>query len=406
MPREDIVLVTVDCWRSDTLAQMPSLSAWSEQSTTAISAGGATNWAFPALLNSRYYPETYDDDGNLEDGLTPLPAVLADHGYATGGFVASNPFVAKWSPHFDAFWNDGMESPDSDLYSSEFGKWASRFYKLAAMRKRVPADEIIGQARDWYETQSGPRFLWLHLMDPHLPYYPGLSKAREVGLPSAYRASVEFYLNGSDSSESTLRTIRRLYRRCVERVDDDLQEVFDFVDDDAKVVFTGDHGEEFDHGDYDHESLYDEVVRTPLVTRNVETDLPDRPVRQIDLPPTLLDEVDVDAPASWTGDTFEESTDPAYMISYLPNDGHGLVGVRTDDRKLIRTFDDQGLHGGELFDLESDPGETVDRYGELDEPDLEQQLREFVERVDAPTGEQTGVDDDVNSRLEELGYLS
>src|SRR6185295_5977419 len=44
---------------------------------------------------------------------------------------------------------------------------------LDQLRRFPAADAMVDHARDWLTGIAGqPFFLWLHLMDPHSPYYP------------------------------------------------------------------------------------------------------------------------------------------------------------------------------------------------------------------------------------------
>lgn len=82
---------------------------------TAIASGASTNSAFPPLLASDHYPRVYSDSGTVLSKSKPVSEVLSDNGYRTGAIIASNPYLGKWAPHFESFWNDGM----NDINPSE-----------------------------------------------------------------------------------------------------------------------------------------------------------------------------------------------------------------------------------------------------------------------------------------------
>src|SRR6185369_13700653 len=76
--------------------------------------------------------------------------------------------------------------------------------------------------------------------------------------------------------------------------------------DDTLVVFTSDHGEAFgEHGAYLHDDLYAGTLRVPLVMRfpgrvPAGRRVPDR-VRLLDVMPTVLELLDVQAPSGLQG---------------------------------------------------------------------------------------------------------
>ena len=417
----DVVLVTIDCWRHDALDQMPQLKSltsafeWSEMITQSASTRGG----FPALLHGQYYPQVYSSFDIVRSGVQSLPAILGSNGYATGAICGSNPFLDVWADDFDHFWNGRSPSGSATPEVPErLQKGLSQVHHLAniiRLRSEVPVTEIARRARTWYEAQDGPRFLWLHLMDIHVPFLPGFRGAMREGLLDTYRSHLSFMRAPHETSEKHLATLENLYWRTVERLDDQLGAVFDFIDDDATIVITGDHGEEFDHDRFGHARLYDECVRVPLgidwnMADNVS--LPDWPVQQIDIPPTILQGLGLPIPEDWEGIPIqEEAKRPAFILNHSPLFGRIYAGVRTDSHKLIKVFDDQTNEEvrTEAYDLRDDPGERTDLGG--DAPvvrDLERQLESFLRRDDIQGNIHEHPRDDVDpviqDRLAALGY--
>lgn len=411
----DVVLITIDCWRHDALSRMEWLSneLAAFDRSEAICHAPATDGAFPALLASTYYPSAYCQNGMVGDDVVPLSSVLAESGYETAGFIGSNPFLGKWSPHFDAFWNDGMVAVDASSNRSKY-TLAHTAWNLLRMRPRVTADEVATRARDWFEDASPPRFLWLHLMDLHGPYLPGFARGASFGTFNVYQSLIRFSRHEMDVSESVLDTVRSLYWACVETLDERLSAVLEFLPDDAVVVITADHGEELNHGYIGHARLYDECVRVPLLIKHPRQDIDGEFVRQIDLAPTILDWLDIDAPSRWEGQAHERSTRPASLLNHAyfgetdaPN--RIYAGVRTREGKLIHTYDSQGEQiGTEFYDLRTDSGERQPLTEHPKQPALQEELMAFLKREDielGATSRRTGLNEQATERLRELGYL-
>ena len=410
--RPDVVLVTVDAWRYDApdlMGEFRDLAAREGYDRSeAITGSAATHGAFPPLLASQHLVSAYGPDGGVRDGVTTLPEVLAEHGYATGGFVASNPFLAKWVPYFDRFWNDGMT--DSVEYSGARYSTFDRAQRFLRLRQRVTAREVADRAQRWYRTRESPRFLWLHLMDVHGPYFPGLRGARKVGLAETYRTLFDYHVRG-DSSPEVLASLRTLYEQCVARLDARLASVLDVFGPETVVVVTGDHGEEFDHGFHGHAQLYDECVRTPFFARNLEGPIADSTVRHLDLAPSVLETLGIAAPSDWEGRPVDGSPRTAVMCNHAPLLDRTFVGVRTDRYKFVKSFDDERwtVENRELYDLRTDPGERHPVDAPAVASDLEATVDAFLDRGDVDLGvireTNTGIDGDVEDRLEELGYV-
>lgn len=97
------------------------------------------------------------------------------------------------------------------------------------------------------------------------------------------------------------------------------------------------------------------------------------------------------------------------MVTPQPNAGLLHTGIRTEDRKLIKSFDRESgqLVRSEFYNLESDPDEKNNIYDRDINERMEDQLDEFVSEhesalsIDAVTGLESNV---VESRLQDLGY--
>src|SRR5262249_6716266 len=131
-----------------------------------------------------------------------------------------------------------------------------------------------------------PWFLWYHYKFVHLPYWPGkpyrqLFGIDDAAVPARVRDSVgrlfvvprhEHPLLAQDRD-----IIRRLYAGAVRQMDDFLSRVLGALSTDDQLanttlILTADHGEELlEHGHVGHAStshhatLFEEVLRTPLL---------------------------------------------------------------------------------------------------------------------------------------------
>jgi len=415
-PKRDLVLVTIDCWRHDALAQMPSLreriATHGYDRAEAVCAAPATRGAFGALFGGRHYPAVYAGFDDIRDDSVSLPAALAAAGYATGGFVGSNPFLSAWAPDFDTFWNDDLDMAQG-VGGQSLGRFAStarRLRNYLRFEGRTPADTVAERASEWYESTAGPRFCWLHMMDAHAPYLPGMRRAIGTGPLSIYRAHWHLNRHPDSLTASDRATLRASYEQSLRALDDKLDRVLEFVDDDARVVFVGDHGEEFDHGVVGHARLYEETVRVPLLARGVPGISDGDVVRQLDLPPTLLSALGRPSPDAWWGRPHESGVRDALLLNHSPRRGRVYAGVRTPQRKLIRTIDPETdrVIETEAYDLDADPTEQRDVSDECDGGALSDRLDEFLARAKIRSNiletDQRSVAPVVEDRLQALGY--
>lgn len=434
-----LVLVTVDCLRGDhvgflgysrpTTPLLDSLAAESIIFSNAIAAGSPTYYSFPALMASRY-PLAFGRD---VVGLVPeeptLATVLSESGYATGAFIAGNPYLSGrfgYDAGFEVFRDflDADAKPSSglqeDVNSISSNRWNLRlgnaFHKLKpmgslydelyfqycqrlasppraldALRCFPSADVIVDHACNWIENLGQrPFFLWLHLMDPHAPYYPpqkALAQMGDDGMDTVEARYLNSYWNRGDLSAQRLARHRssviELYDAGIRWVDTQVARLVSTLRalgawSNCLMALTADHGEEFlDHGGRFHppNKLTEELLRVPLLLRVPEvgeTKPIDAPFSLLHVAPTLLDALNMATPGSfcgrsfwkqlqtgegWDGEAFAECvrgcTNPFVAKSRL---GARLLAVRESRFKLVLDF---GSASCSLFDLLHDPGERA-----------------------------------------------
>ena len=408
--QKDIILLTIDCWRYDSPSRMPRLQAFTEDydRAEATCQAAATNGVFPSILASTYYPKAYDDNGALHRNVRSLPEVLSDQKYATAGVIGSNPYLGKWSDRFDVFWNDSMNAAEESTNRSEYTN-VHRMWNLLRLRPRVTAGEVASRGRKWFQHTSSPKFLWMHLMDLHGPYHPGLRRGLETGLFDAFYSIVQHSRHGRDAPSEVLETIRSLYWECVSKLDERIAKVLEFIPEDAIVVIMADHGEELYHGFIGHARLYDECVRVPLFVKNAPQNMDNQLVRQLDLAPSLLDWIDVPQPNDWEGMPHSSDREQAsYMINHSPLFGGTFTGIRVKNHKLIKYPNKDEPAESEIYDLIEDPAERNPLSDSSVKEELEDRLNKFLQQNNInheSLTHQTGIGGKTKRRLRELGYL-
>jgi arylsulfatase A-like enzyme len=444
----------------------PTFSALAERGTVFENAFAHGNWtpmSFPSILASR---PAFADTGRIGvDGerVTTLAERLRAAGVATGGFNAANGFLTEhWGydagfEEFDAFVGGGTDGRAGEFVAAHptLGAWLQLLtspFRRAGNYLRGGADDqpftdasrmldMERAATSFVAETDEPFFVWVHYMDAHTPYVPAPRYLRDtdrrVGKVRMLVAHVRTGL-GWSVGDHTLADLRTLYQGAVRQVDASLERLLDSLDsagvaDDTAVVVAGDHGEEFmDHGHLAHyPKLYDELVQVPLIV-----DVPGLESRRVAehvgldaVAPTICDLLGVSPAEEWVGESLLPTLrdgvapldEPVVTVTVRGEDvtqqpiprslGEGdlLVSARDADWAYILNTE---TGAEELYDRQADPVQRSDLSADDDPAAVaaREHLRTVAEDHAAtiesmdPEAAGDGVDEDIETRLEALGY--
>lgn len=203
-----------------------------------------------------------------------------------------------------------------------------------------------------------------------------------------------------DPRSDTLEKLARRYMRSSLSLDESVGRVMKALDDagvadDTIVVYTSDHGHMLgEHGLAAKHLAYEESVRVPMIVRyprmvkpgSVRGDL----VANIDVAPTLLDLAGAPIPEDIAGHSMRPLLEAGNeSVDHWADDYAFLhetcVAVRTHQHKIIHY---RNVNEWELYDLEKDPYEITNRYGNATyasvQKDMENRLEKHLRETDFP----------------------
>ncbi len=389
-----MVLISIDTLRADHLPvggasdvstpALDSLAARGVVFTQAVTVAPLTLPAHASLMTGTYphFHGVRDNSGyRLPESLPTLAEGFREAGYRTAAFVGSAVLDRSF----------GLAA-GFEHYGDQFGETAERRGLLA---ERIAA-EVIDEALQWLRRPDRrPPFAWIHLYDPHSPY-------RAPG-----------------------RLAGRGYKGEIEYTDSQLARLFAFLQEEglwegALIVVVSDHGEDLgEHGEPTHGFfVYDTVLRVPWLMK-----LPgggsaglrlEGQVSLVDVAPTLGQVLGLPlAPAAQGtgrlgaivgkseagGDVYAETLYPSLHFGWSP-----LFALRTARHKFV------AAPQRELYDLEQDPGETVNLAER--ESALANRLQSTLQRMqqrwrgEQPEAARQEIDPELRSRLGALGYVT
>ena len=328
---------------------MDSLAADGVRFTHAYTHSPITNTSHTTILTG-LLPSVH---GVTDFGIPLSPqhatwaALLKKRGYQTAAFIGAVILDSnQLSPGLDR----GFDFYDNFPAKTETKERWGRVERRAAT--------VVDHAEDWLKHHpagahsESPRFIWIHLYDPHDPYEPPP--------PFSDRYASHLYDGEIAYADSALghfvATLRKsgAYRNAV-------------------IIIVGDHGEGLgEHGEETHGLfLYDSTLHVPLVIKMPETAyrglVVDGQVRTTDILPTILMLTGTPVPAGLNGESLVSlisdgagseasralfgETDYPLRWGWAP-----LRALREQNAKLIEA------PRPEFYDLKADPRELKNIY--------------------------------------------
>jgi arylsulfatase A-like enzyme len=437
----NIVVIVMDTVRWDHLPcygydrnTAPNLTALIKSSRIYTNAYSVSSWTAPAhasLFTGLYPPShrTTQQYWRMGDDLTTVAEILSEHGYRTIGLVGNPMLSSEFNFHqgFAEYFQTWKASPRR-------GEEHSIPARLETSLATLPPEKSV--------------FVFINFIEPHSPYTSsGPFRNRFVSDPSIPITANDWtnhYTGSSVFSDAELRHLGELYDAEILYADHLVGRTIDILKandrwENTVFVVTSDHGENIgDHGHMDHVfSLYESTIKIPLIVRypklvsSGSTDA--EPTQLTDIPPTVMrmagiGHKDLNLQGVDLLERGARKGRPIFCQYYRPKQALGLFPRQMVAEKLVpydRHLDAVIFNGkklilgsdgkNELYDLTSDPGETVNQIGVDEYNGHAQGLNELMKGLMVkyrPGSERENVVDEIQldqetiEALKSLGYIN
>jgi arylsulfatase A-like enzyme len=251
-------------------------------------------------------------------------------------------------------------------------------------------------------TDKTPSFVWCSFVDPHHPWTPPqefMSLYDPATLPKPNRRPGEnegigdSYIHLDGLSDAEYQRLCASYYAMISHIDHHVGRIVSHLEktgmlDNTLMLFTSDHGEF--NGDHSlirkGGPLYDSLLRVPTLVR-----LPggahggtrcNHLTQHEDLAPTILEQLGLEVPKAMEGVSMLPALrgqTPVRPYAYLEyknvSSGDGAYGVRRGPWKLLHYPDERDFV---LTNLESDPDEHTNLYGNGANVEIERELKDAL----------------------------
>ena len=253
-----IVLITIDALRADLVGSgvMPHLDRLAGDADWTGTAITSSSWTVPSMASLFVGRQPWRHGGwhgtraRLRDDLPTLPEILGELGFRNAAF-RSNPWLTQTFGYVRGF---------------------ERFGPVARMER---VTEVLGT------LDGGPRFVWMHVLPPHAPYrlyapYLDRLAAPRDDLPERITAlEMRRFADPAIPLDVDQRERAwQLYLLTAAHADSEVGAMLEALResghfDDALIVVTSDHGEEFgENGQVLHgNNLHRVLIEVPLIVK-------------------------------------------------------------------------------------------------------------------------------------------
>ena len=415
----------------------PFISEWAKKSVVFNRAYSSSNWTTPATMSMMtgqrpwthkiWYRAYYNPVYNYEKNM---PQILKESGYDVYSFV-QNPYANPEALGMkDSFLIKDKSYTFSKPPESLSGKIKRYFierpivadwildiqpivnalinhFRTPVLETSVPPELVYNSFLKYINDSQKenlkphkPFFAWLHVYPPHTWYLPPKPYKGLFGDESKFDTDIKQEKitdrEYPPDMQSEVDILRKRYDEFILYSDKQfelfmsrLAETIDMTN--TVVILTSDHGESFWHGYQEHDGpyLYEQFVNVPLIIRlpGERKDKINMPVEQIDIAPTILELAGISAP-DWMegrslfpllqGGSLEQRQVFSMQLIKNRSFGHpitkGTIAIWDKDFKLIYYLES---HNTLLFNLKSDPGETMDLSKEM--IDIRQELLKSIQ---------------------------
>jgi arylsulfatase A-like enzyme/Flp pilus assembly protein TadD len=390
-----IILITIDTLRFDRISvnsyeyvKTPNIDKLASKSLVFKRAFAHNPVTLPSHINiitgtTPLYHGISDNSGfRLDDRFLTLAEYLKGKGYKTGAFIGAFPLDSRF----------GL-SQGFDEYDDNYGTHNS--LKLFFVERQ--ANKVIEPALDWISNQPDTVkwFTWIHLFDPHQPYFP----------PAPYDKE---YANDPYSGEAAY-------------VDEQLGILFDFLEEKQLIgktiiVFTADHGEALgEKGEQSHSYFaYNNTIHVPLIVYvpGMQPGIVSENASHMDIFPTICDIFDFEIPQHLQGESLlpisqgeKREKSQIYFESLTPYLNRGWAPLRGFIDGNLKFID---LPIKEVYDLGQDMEENQNLAESHNISKLKGKLKKLMKGLEGENKikREEKLDPQLQEKMKSLGYIS
>lgn len=360
-----VIVICLDAFRFDHLTGdiTPNLVEFQNESVSYVNCHSAGSWTKPSIA-SLFTGKWGHNTGAIErydvlpEEAVTLAEVFGDAEWDTVGISGNIVIQIK------------------NKFSQGFKTFIEDFNQDADVMVNTALDEI-------QKRMDSPFFMYIHLMDTHMPLNPPAEFRREWQqgegrYPDVFGDIGPLIFGDLELTEGEVEQIHGLYDAEAAFADTEIGRFIDTLKeweiwDTTTIVFFADHGEELgEHDDWTHgHCLYEEVTHVPLLIKmpGIEPSVVEDLTSLTIVGRSILDSAGIEGPVEYQAEY------PCFTEGVKRN-GEQKCMINDDGWKLIWRMKTDTY---ELYNIFDDPNELSNVFG--NEPDIAASLIAEIEAI-------------------------
>ncbi len=279
--KPNILWITVDACRKDMFYSQPHVKKLMEKSIVFENAFANAPWTLPSVASmfTGLYPSQHgalNEKTKLKKSVKTIAEILAQRGYETIIVTQNDGWITPYyglTRGFKKIYDIekmiektlGIRLPKSKNKKLFFRMVAKYFLGYDILTKKL-LENVVKNAKE-------PWFVYVHLMDTHMPYepktFPLIAIVRYLAFYKNWKEKMQKTWIGEKSfSERELKKLKNLYLKAVKDIDKQIQKLVRLVNQEKTIlIITADHGEQIgENGFVGHQfSFSDKLLNVPLI---------------------------------------------------------------------------------------------------------------------------------------------
>lgn len=445
--QSNLVLISIDTLRQENMG----IYGYSKNTTPHIDSLGKESYIFTNVYTQ--VPLTYPSFASLLTGNEPVSTGIIANGLShpvSNKMATLTKILKKNNFTSAAFITNRFLSTKLTGLSQGFDEYYLQDSNNEWKLNRAPYNNFIRKAFGWLEKNKDKKtFVWIHLMDPHFPYYPSTQTLCTLSKKYCQVAKVENFIldnlihtndiygcTSGPQLKSKADLFKSLYDADILHADKLVGELINKLKKiglykKTTIVLYGDHGEGFDHDYYftHGKVLYNSSVRIPLIIKYPFGFSQGKKINELiantDILPTILDLLNMNKSTfKFDGKSFASLLFPIPInllhsfserkYVYMLNNDLKKYAITDGNYKYIYSLQNACLYNNqteELYDLKADPHEknNLNSINLKKKKELKKQLFDYLSQYGLPkkkaeTIENRILNTEIYNKLKDLGY--